>query len=115
MNTYCRIVKKQRANLTTCQALQRDDRKPVFQFHRNGAPVTFQEMKEAHELLSDFPKEHRVDCYASLFNIDADAMSLYYRSVVLMEKKYQEAVERERKNKSVYFKLGPFHIYVSKD
>lgn len=98
-----------------CNATQYDDRKPAFQFHAKGAPVTFQDMKEAHALVSDFPKEHRIDCYASLFNIDGEAMSKYYGTVSLMEKMYEQAVEVERKSKSFYFRLGPFHFYVSKD
>lgn len=96
-----------------CKATQYDDRKPVFQFHPNGAPVSFNDMKEAYNLLSDFPKEHRLDCYASLFNINGEAMSKYYGTVALMEKMYQQAVDNDRKNKSFYFKLGPFHIYIS--
>ncbi len=88
--------------------------KPVFQYHRNGPPITFHEMEEAHSIFSEFPLEHRNDCYA-MYNINGDAMKKYYRDALAFEKMYQRVVEHERKQKAWHFKLGPFHIYVSKD
>lgn len=105
----------QPSRLTSCRAVSHQDRKPVFQFHENGGPVSFQEMKEAHDLVSGFPAEHRMDCYASLFNIDGAAMDKYYVTAKNFEKMYQQAVEVQRKKESIYIKLGCFHIYINRD
>lgn len=91
-----------------------DDKKPVFQYHENGPPISFHEMEEAHSIFSEFPIEHRNDCYA-MYNINGEAMKKYYRDAVVFERMYQRVVEHERKQKAWHFKIGPFHVYISKD
>lgn len=100
--------------LTICKVKNTQD-KSVFQFHPNGLQVSFDDMRDAHELLSDFPQECREDMYASLFNIDSNAMDKYYRHALTFEKMYNIVVDQERKKKSFHFKLGSIHVYICKD
>lgn len=91
-----------------------NDNKPVFQNYPTGTPLSFEEMKDAHDIFSEFPIEQRDQCYA-MYNIDGEAMRKYYRHALSFERMYQIVAEKERKQKSYYFKVGPFHIYISKD
>lgn len=100
---------------TSLRALRSSgDNKPAFQYHHKGTALSFTELEEVRMLCSDFPAECRDECYA-MFNIDGQAMAKYYRDALAYERQYQEAVEKARKSKSLYFHIGPFHIYISKD
>ncbi len=92
-----------------------DDNKPVFQQNPYGAPLSFDELKDAHSIFSDFPSEHRNDCYA-MYNINGEAMKKYYRHASSFERMYKEVVDSERKkNAIIRFKLGPFYVYIGRD
>lgn len=110
--TFCKSIASTRM---VCRAKKFQRDKSAFQFHSNGAPVSFDDMRDAHDLLADFPSECREDMYASLFNIDSHAMDKYYRHALTFEKMYQSVVDQERKKKSIHLKIGPFHIYICKD
>lgn len=99
---------------TKGSATPHPDNKPVFQMHPKGSPLSFQDLQEAYEVCRNIPKEHRDDCY-SIFNVDGSAMDMYYRTASILEKQYQHAKEVAHKQKSFYFRIGPFHIYISRD
>lgn len=115
MRPICYKPRTPKSRLIFLKAARKCSDKPAFQFHQNGSDVTFEDMKQAHELLWDFPNEHREDMYASLFNIDSKAMDKYYGRVLLLEKSYQEAADQERKKKSIRIKLGLFYIYICRN
>lgn len=111
--THIRANPKARA-YTIVRATQ-DDKKPAFQQHPYGTPLSFDELKDAHDIFSEFPSEHRNDCYA-MYNINGEAMKKYYRHASSFERMYKEVVDAERKkNALIRFKIGPFYVYIGKD
>lgn len=110
---FLRTVSRGHSRLIAARASPIDDRKPAFQYHPKGT-VSFEDLQDAHAIFSEFPQEHRNECYA-MYNINGDAVEKYYRHALAFERSYQSVAESERKKKSFYIKFGPFHIYISTD